>query len=44
MLHLYYFESLIILMAICMGYEIGPNMIGTQEGYNKNFHVDHWIW
>ena len=31
-------------MATSMGYEIGPNMIGIQEGYNKNFHVDHWIW
>jgi len=28
-------------MVICTGYEFGPNMIGIQEGYNKNFHVDH---
>ena len=41
MLHLYLFESLMIAMVICMGYEFGPDMIGTQEGYNKNFHVDH---
>ena len=26
-------------MVICFGYEISPNMIGIQEGYNKNFHI-----
>ena len=31
-------------MAISMGYEFDPNMIGIEEGYNKNFHVDHQIW
>ena len=31
-------------MAICLGYEFGPNMMGIQEGYNKNFHEDHWIY
>ena len=26
-------------MAICLGYEFRPNMMGIQEGYNKNFHI-----
>ena len=26
-------------MAICFGYEFSTNMIGFQEGYNKNFHI-----
>ena len=39
MLHLYYFESLKNSMAMCLGYEFGPNMMGIQEGYNKNFHI-----
>ena len=26
-------------MVICLGYEFSPNMIGIQEGYNKNFHI-----
>ena len=26
-------------MVICSGYEISPNMMGIQEGYNKNFHI-----
>ena len=26
-------------MIICFGYEFSPNMIGIQEGYNKNFHI-----
>ena len=26
-------------MLICFGYEFSPNMMGIQEGYNKNFHV-----
>ena len=39
MLHLYYFESLLEQHAICFGYKISPNMIGIQDGYNKNFHV-----
>ena len=26
-------------MIIFVGYEISPNMIGIQEGYNKNFHI-----
>ena len=43
MLHLYHFESLIIVMAMCKGYEIGPNIIGIQEGYNENFQADHRI-
>ena len=25
-------------MVICFGYKIGPNMIGIQDWYNKNFH------
>ena len=37
MLHLDYFESL-NSMVICFGYEISPNMMGIQEGYDKNFH------
>ena len=44
MIHLYYFESIINIMAICLGYEFSPNMMGIQEGYNKNFHEDHWIY
>ena len=24
---------------IFLGYEFSPNIIGTQEGYNKNFHI-----
>ena len=41
MLHLYYFESLENSMAIGLGYEFSPSMVGIQEGYNKNFHGDH---
>ena len=41
MLHLYYFESLINSMEIFLGYEFSHNMMGIQEGYNKNFHEDH---
>ena len=41
MLHLYYFESLKNIMAIFLGYEYCPNMMGIQDGYNKNFHEDH---
>ena len=26
-------------MVIGLGYEFGPNIIGIQEGYNKNFHI-----
>ena len=33
--------SLRLCMAICLGYEFSPNMMGIQEGYNKNFHEDH---
>ena len=25
---------------ICFGYKFGPNMIGIQDGYNKNFHIE----
>ena len=39
MLHLYYFESLLEQNSICYGYKIGPNMMGIQVGYNKNFHI-----
>ena len=31
-------------MAIFLGYEFSPDKMGIQEGYNKNFHEDHWIW
>ena len=44
MIHLYYFESLINSMEICLGYEFSSNMMGIQERYNKNFHEDHWIY
>ena len=40
MIHLYYFESLKNSMAIFLGYEFIPNMMGIQEGYNKNFHIE----
>ena len=31
-------------MVICVGYKISPNMMGIQDGYNKNFHKKvHWI-
>ena len=26
-------------MAIFLGYEFSPNMMGIQEGYNRNFHI-----
>ena len=26
-------------MVIRFGYKIGPNMIGIQDGYNKNVHI-----
>src|SRR3989337_3695582 len=26
-------------MVICLGYEFSPNMMGIQEGYNKNFRI-----
>ena len=26
------------IMVICFGYETSPNLIGIQDGYNKNFH------
>ena len=26
-------------MVVCFGYEFSPNMMGIQEGYNKNFHI-----
>ena len=38
MLHLYYFESLNNIV-IFLGYEFSPNMMGIQEGYNKNIHI-----
>jgi hypothetical protein len=37
MLHLYYFESLENIMAIGLGYEFSPNMIGIQEDIIKTF-------
>ena len=30
-----------IVWQFLLGYEFGPNMMGIQEGYNKNFHEDH---
>ena len=26
-------------MVINLGHEFGPNIMGIQEGYNKNFHI-----
>ena len=26
-------------MVICFGYKTSPNMMGIQDGYNKNFHM-----
>ena len=26
-------------MVIWFGYKFSPNMIGIQDGYNKNFHI-----
>ena len=26
-------------VVICFGYEFSPNMMGIQEGYDKNFHI-----
>ena len=26
-------------MVICLGYDFSPNIMGIQEGYNKNFHI-----
>ena len=40
MLHLYYFESLLEQHGIFFGYKIGPNMMGTQVGYVKNYHIE----
>ena len=31
-------------MAICLGYEFSPNMMDIQEGYNKNFHKEDWVY
>jgi hypothetical protein len=28
-------------IAIGLGYEFSPNMMGIQEGHNKNIHEDH---
>ena len=39
MLNLYYFESLLEQYGICYGYEFSPNMMGIEEGYNKNFQI-----
>ena len=27
-------------MVIYFGYEISPNMMGNQDGYNKNFYIE----
>ena len=37
------FWEMIIVMVICTRYEFGPKVMNIQEGYNKNFHEDHWI-
>ena len=28
------------IMVIWFGYKISPNMMGIQDGYNKNFHIE----
>ena len=38
MLHLYHFESPLEQHGNLLWLKIGPNMIGIQDGYNKNFH------
>ena len=40
MLHLYHFESLENSMVVYFGYGTSPDMMGIQEGYNKNFHIE----
>ena len=54
MLHIYYFERWIFLCSCSplkfvwayqkaiATYEISPKVTDIQEGYNKNFHKDHW--
>ena len=32
-------DALLNSMVICFSYEFSPNMMGIQEGYNKNFHI-----
>ena len=32
----------IFLSLLKATYEITPKVIDIQEGYNKNFHEDHW--
>ena len=53
MLHLNYFERrnfyahvlhLHLFELSKATYEIGPKVMDIQERYNKNSHVDHWIW
>ena len=34
-----FWESFKNIMVIFFGYKFSPNMIGIQEGYNKNFHI-----
>ena len=53
MLHLNYFERRNFFYAHVLHldlfelskatYEISPKVIGIQEGYNINFHEDHWM-
>ena len=51
MLHLYYFERRKVYAHVLhfdlfelskATYETSPKVIDIQEGYNKNFHEDHW--
>ena len=37
-------DMVMIVMVICTCYAIGPKVMNIQEGNNKNFHIDHWIW
>ena len=34
-----FWESFYNSMVICFGYKTSPNMMGIQDGYNKNFHI-----
>ena len=51
MLHLNYFERRKVYAHVLdfdlfelskATYETSPKVIDIQEGYNKNFHEDHW--
>ena len=39
MLQLYYFESILEQHGNFFGYKITLNMMGIQDGYNKNYRI-----